>query len=387
MKLLCQFVLGFVAVALFVTLAAAGPFSDLVVFGDSLSDMGNLSQSSFGIYPGSAYYNGRFSNGPVYVETLAAGLGLTSYARSTAGGSDFAYGGAQTTGTGGLQGIFIRDVDEQVTQFLNSRTADPDALFLVFAGANDLIDSSESVNTPVNTLANQLGRLITAGARQFLVPNLPLLGYTPLYNGDPMVAAQYNMRTADFNSALESMLSSVEISHPEVAIHRFDVAELIGDAIADPPAFGLTNVTDSAAPGLEAGNSSYDTGLIVDNPNEYLFWDDLHPTAGVHAILGQRMLSLFVLSGDYNDDGTIDAADYTVWRDAMTAGASLANDPTPGSVDESDFLYWRTHFGESLGGGASAGEIAPTAVPEPATGPIFFVTLLVGLAGRRRVCS
>jgi hypothetical protein len=61
------------------------------------------------------------------------------------------------------------------------------------------------------------------------------------------------------------------------------------------------------------------------------------------------------LPGDYNDNGTIDAADYTVWRDAMAAGATeLLNDRTPGVVDETDFDYWRAHFGETLGSGAGA---------------------------------
>ena len=55
------------------------------------------------------------------------------------------------------------------------------------------------------------------------------------------------------------------------------------------------------------------------------------------------------LAGDYNGNDQIDAADYTAWRDAMTAGATdLLNDPTPGTVDETDFAYWREHFGDSL---------------------------------------
>ena len=70
------------------------------------------------------------------------------------------------------------------------------------------------------------------------------------------------------------------------------------------------------------------------------------------------------LDGDYNGNNIIDAADYTTWRDAMTAGAtSLTNDHTPGVVDESDFTYWRSHFGESLG----AGSARSVAVPEPAS--------------------
>ena len=74
------------------------------------------------------------------------------------------------------------------------------------------------------------------------------------------------------------------------------------------------------------------------------------------------------LFGDYNGNDTIDAADYTTWRDAVTAGAtSLTNDPTPGTVDESDFAYWRDHFGETLGGGSGAGSAAASPIPEPAT--------------------
>lgn len=72
-----------------------------------------------------------------------------------------------------------------------------------------------------------------------------------------------------------------------------------------------------------------------------------------------------VLLGDYNGNNRVDAADYTTWRDALTAGSSvLANDPTPGTVNESDFTYWRDHFGDTLGSGAGAGAAA-AAVPEP----------------------
>jgi hypothetical protein len=80
------------------------------------------------------------------------------------------------------------------------------------------------------------------------------------------------------------------------------------------------------------------------------------------------------LPGDYNGNNTVDAADYTIWRDALTAGAtSLLNDPTPGTVDESDFTYWRAHFGESLGSGAAAGlPGSPAAVPEPASILLLF---------------
>jgi PEP-CTERM motif len=86
------------------------------------------------------------------------------------------------------------------------------------------------------------------------------------------------------------------------------------------------------------------------------------------------------LTGDYNDNGVIDAADYTTWRDVMTAGTgTLTNDPTPGTVDETDFDYWRAHFGEGSGGGAG---VASAAVPEPTSA--LLALLAVGTVGLLR---
>src|SRR6476469_4809363 len=90
--------------------ADAEPFNNLVVFGDSLSDIGNIAAQPFINTPGPYYWNGRFSNGPVYAETLATGLGLPPLNRSTAtGGTDYAYGGAKTTGTSFPTSLVVND--------------------------------------------------------------------------------------------------------------------------------------------------------------------------------------------------------------------------------------------------------------------------------------
>jgi phospholipase/lecithinase/hemolysin len=273
--------------------AGAAPFSQLMIFGDSLSDIGNIASATADLFPGPYYYNDRFSNGQVYVETLAEGLGFDALAPSTNGGSVFAYGGAQTRLTGGISGIFIRDIDEQVTQFLDTRTFDTTALFVVAAGANDFVNGQTNANLPAVYLADEIERLAAAGARNFLVPNLPLLGHAPRYNDNPTTFAQYNQRSVQFNAALAAELDNIEANDPAITIFRLDVAALFSEALADPGRFGLTNVTDAAAPGLAPGDSSYDTNQIAPNADEYLFWDDLHPTATVHAILGERALALF----------------------------------------------------------------------------------------------
>jgi hypothetical protein len=91
-----------------------------------------------------------------------------------------------------------------------------------------------------------------------------------------------------------------------------------------------------------------------------------------------------VLFGDYSDDGNVDAADYTVWRDTVAAaGTSLTNDPTPGAVDENDYLYWKAHFGESLAPAAGGGALAATAVPEPSTLALLVLAMATLVCARR----
>lgn len=338
--------------------AAAGPFSNLVVFGDSLSDVGNISQATLGTTPGQYYWNARFSNGPVYAETLATGLALPPLVRSTASGNDFAYGGAQTSGTGGLNGFVIKDIDEQVDQFLATRTASASTLYVVFAGANDLLNGQTNMSIPVNSLSTSINRLVTAGARQFLVFNLPPLGDTPRYNGSQSTLTTYNTRSQQYNAALSTMLDGLHTSNPALTIYRYDVTSLFTQALANPQLFGLTNVTASAAPGLSPGDTSYDTSKEVPNPNQYLFWDDLHPTTTVHAILAQRALDLFRLPGDFNQDNVVNSADYILWRKGVS----------PSHIPD-DYNVWRTHFGQiaASGAGTIADSNAPIAVPEPIT--------------------
>ncbi len=334
--------------------AVAGPFSQLFVFGDSLSDVGNISQATFGSNPGEYYYNGRFSNGPVYAELLASGLGLPPLTHSKSGGNNFAHGGAKTSGTPFPYSIFIRDVDDQVGDLPSSPMVDENALFVVFAGANDLLDGQTNMSIPVNRLATDIGRLIARGARQFLVANLPLLGYTPRFNGNPTNLSTYNARSEQFNATLDAKLDELEEDNSAITLFRFDVAGLFNQALSDPAAFGLTNVMDPAAPGLQPGDSSYSTSQIAANPNEYMFWDDLHPTTAVHAILANYALELLLARpGDFNEDGSVNAADYVVWRSEIGTAA--------------EYDAWRAHFGQSASGGAPAGAASQNAaVPEPA---------------------
>jgi hypothetical protein len=118
-------------------------------------------------------------------------------------------------------------------------------------------------------------------------------------------------------------------------------------------------------------SGSLQTNILTHAAVVHLIADDIYLNVQFTAfnntglVTYQRSTPTPVLLGDYNGNGFVDAADYTTWRDALTAGSTtLANDSTPGVVNESDFTYWRDHFGQTLGGGAGS---AQAAVPEPAT--------------------
>ena len=183
--------------------------------------------------------------------------------------------------------------------------------------------------------------------------------------------------------ALDTALDNVAAGNPALEFYRLDVAAMFADAIADPAAFGLTNVTDSAAPGLTPGAGSYDTSQIVPNPNEYIFWDDVHPTATVHAVLAERARMLLLgLPGDYNEDAVVDAADYTVWRDNFGAPAgTLPNDVDGGMIGQAQYDTWKANFGMTTGAGG--GSLAHGAVPEPATVSLLLLAIAAGCMRRQ----
>src|SRR3954447_133547 len=153
-RLLCLLVLVLIDFAPMVSdRAAAGPFTNLIVFGDSLSDIGNVQQSFLTNTPGPYYWNGRFSNGPVYAESLATGLGLPALTRSTAtGGTDYAYGGAKTTGTSFPTSLVVQDIDDQVNDYTAHHNGTANALYVVLAGANDLIGGQTNMSIPIGVL-------------------------------------------------------------------------------------------------------------------------------------------------------------------------------------------------------------------------------------------
>jgi phospholipase/lecithinase/hemolysin len=280
---------GIIASTLPISLVAFTPnvaqafnFSGLYVFGDSISDSGNVFSQTGGLVPPSPPYAARFSNGPVWVEYLAPYLGLPVNPAN-----NFAFGGA-TTGTVNtlpVASIFnLPGLQQEVTSYALTNTADPHGLYVLFAGANDYLGAGVTNPVePVQNLANAILTLAAAGAKNFLVPNLPNLGNLPGTNGTPQ-STPLNLLTSAHNTLLAQTLSILDQQlDPSVLLIAFNLNALFQDAIANPATYGFTNVTNACL--------SLSPLSLCDNPNTYLFWDDLHPTTAGHQQIASAAFS------------------------------------------------------------------------------------------------
>lgn len=294
-----------VATALSVTWAGgpasasvAPSFSQVVVFGDSLSDNGNLfalTGALFGtanaVPQASAYWQGRFSNGPAAVEWLAQGLGV--------GLVDYAYGGATTGQTNGpLPGLPVATgVQAQVATFATQLAGAPagaSALYVVWAGANDiqyLGATPAVVQQAITNLANSVATLHALGARNFLLPSLPDLGLTPqalsLELVQPGTSAALSGLTDAFNAGLQGTYGALAAQLGNVTMHQVNVAQLQRNVVSNPAAFGFSNVTTPCFTGFvgEPG------GTVCNDPTGVFYWDRVHPSAQAQSLLGVQFLA------------------------------------------------------------------------------------------------
>jgi phospholipase/lecithinase/hemolysin len=263
-----------IAGALLIALIHVGPsravtITDIVTFDSSLSDTGN-SFSQFG-QPAAPYYNGRATNGLVWVEYLAESLGVPVPMPSELGGSNYAW-------NGGGAGPGWPNVGWQVDEYLSGHTPRTSDLFVLSGGQNNFyVDEPPDPAVVAGYMIDHVTALAQAGAANFLVNNLIPMGRTPIVTQlPPEVSDYFNYVATTFNAELASQLTALSKSMG-INIVVLDWNSLAGSIIDDPVAYGFTNATDPA----------YDGVSVVSNPDDYFFWDGVHPTTRGHEILAQ----------------------------------------------------------------------------------------------------
>lgn len=299
---------GFVLFSLSVPLkASAADFSQFVVFGDSLSDTGNLFNATQGLATGPLppeppYFQGRFSNNKIWVDYLGDNLGLAPtpitdlivQLRTTPPeGVNYAFS-ASLSGQGNFLNVpGVPGVLEQVSSFTqpfltNNQKLDPNGLYAVWGGGNDyLFSQNPDVTQIVKNVSDSLGLLAQAGAKNILVFNLPDLGKTPLAlrsGNSTILTTLINTHNAGLATAVNQLSNNI----PGVNIIPVDIDSLFNQVIANPGEFGFKFVNSSCV--------IYDiqTNQVLqscDNPNDYLFFDEVHPTTNAHGLVAETALA------------------------------------------------------------------------------------------------
>lgn len=273
--------------------ATASSFSEFVFFGDSITDTGNVFLATgqqtvtppFGaIIPSLPYDDTKnFSNGAVWAQYLADFNGLSANP-SLAGGSNFAFGGAASqTLPSDISPSPSLEVQLDLWQSTTSNQANPDALYFVQGGGNDIrltgiLPDSEPVSflqESANSVGGVVQELIDAGATNIAVLNAPDLGTTPEaisggFRTEATALSQF------YNASLDGALDSLDTEG--VNLIEVDLFDFITSITDDPTAFGLpaNTVTDS---------SCILPDSVCSNPDEFIFYDGIHPTTVTHLAL------------------------------------------------------------------------------------------------------
>jgi len=280
--------------------AAAQSYSQTVFFGDSLTDSGWFRPALIQVGGPSAAVLGRFSTNPtqVWSEHLADYYG-TNATSANQGGTNWATGGARTGTTYAGPLGEIASLNTQITRYLtaNGGHADANALYTVWGGANDLFaitagaDPATTMAQAVGAQVTNVGMLANAGARYIMVATVPDLGATPSFRAQgPVAMATGTALASTYNDALFNGLASQGLR-----VIPLDTFNLLREVIADPGAYGFTNVTGTACqPQITASSLTCNPGTYVspDAPNTYLFADGVHPTGATHAMIAQYAESI-----------------------------------------------------------------------------------------------
>jgi len=280
--------------------SAHAAFTSLNIFGDSLSDTGNVFVFSGGAQPpaGQPYFGGGFSNGPLWTDLLAVSLALPAGGNaSLLGGTNYAWAGARTNG-GSIPSTQVQVLNNSAG-FWGGVAADPTGLYVLVAGGNDMRDARTAF--PTNSVADQAGRQAAAttaataltttlaamagkGVKNVLLSNLPDLGNTPEAAALGVVAASTDA-SARFNTAMSGVVTAalglgLNVSFLDMA----GIATAVrNDALFNAGAvYGITNVLFPCA-GFTGSNGAA--------CNISAFSDTLHPSARTHEIFATAAIA------------------------------------------------------------------------------------------------
>ncbi|MDR3477415.1 MAG: SGNH/GDSL hydrolase family protein [Gammaproteobacteria bacterium] len=335
---LCLIVLIF---PLFARADSPPTFNKIVIFGDSLTDNGNLFLHDAGILPKSPpYFNGRFSNGDVWTDSLD----LYFQAKRHIVSENYALGGETVIYHSPIEGFVPYTLSASVQGYLFSAYFQDKShvLYIIWIGANDYVEGATDLDqlstNVVNQISDTIQHLIDLGAENFLVINLPDVAATP-YGRIQEKREVLATLTRLHNKKLSSAILKFQRDHKNLIIHEFDMNHFFVELMEKPDTYNKqfnVNITDTQSSCWNGGYTlhalairpeevnipfangrvdfdrdqlaaliskvpdlavvyrameSYSLGLIAcENPDEFVFWDHVHPTRVVHKIISNLII-------------------------------------------------------------------------------------------------
>lgn len=274
----------------------AQPYAEIVAFGNSLTDFGGLAAYNDDFPESIEDFPVVMSNDRVWIQYLADEWG--------AGLDNNAIGGAETDEHTSSQIQELSDTGVipdlsylgQVSRFIDGDEAfaPADTLFAVWIGGNDFLgfdfaqgDQNQFVNETVGNIRIGLDELAAeTDAQNFLVLNLPDMGKIPEYNDNTEVSEKATALARDFNQALENTLADFKQTNAGVRLYVFDVFAYMNELIASGT---FANTTGTY---LELDADGDWTGAYNGQPDDFIFWDEIHPTERTHRLLAQEAAKL-----------------------------------------------------------------------------------------------
>ena len=291
---------------------AKGGFDKVFIFGDSLSDPGNIylltgtkAKAPYDLIPSAPYAIGghQFSNGKTWAQRFAQNLSLNKSGEAAlkepGKNGNYAFGGSR---------LIPNDLSpvpsglDQVNLYLADYhgEADSDALYVIQFGGNDVRDALEVLATTFDfeaagaiieaAVVTEIGlihQLYARGARHFLVVNVPNIGLTPAVKlaGAEAVFLS-SVLSASFNEGIATGIEELSLL-PGVEIDSFDLFLLLNSVAASPEDYGISNVESACL------MFYVKSGAKCANPENNLFWDGIHPTAVIHNLVGESAAALY----------------------------------------------------------------------------------------------
>lgn len=323
----------------FSTFTHALTIDKIIVFGDSLSDNGNiyaLTQRASHIIPNldplpksPPYYKGRFSNGMVWVEYLSQSLNVPLH--------DYAFGGSWAEPFYDSRTIIPFSLASQVYIYLGDTPDDfarDKHLFVIWSGGNDYAKGRDDIeyatSNTVAAIRKQMDLLIHAGGRHFLVLTLPDLGTAPgVVKRGKRISHIVSELSRLHNQKMIKMIKLVKKEYPNVDFILFNMTNHMNDVKSYPAKYKLKNLTEPCYHGsytlenpqalhaLQASTKEamakanidvednlslqtvYLNGLTSNasqciNPDEYMFWDNIHPTSRMHQLIAEAVYNVVI---------------------------------------------------------------------------------------------